>query len=182
MKFGVKKTFDGESVQFKPIYKSNNKQGINFNYESIVDFTVDVKDKHDSVSYEERYFEEDDTLYAEIESNYIFLIASFHSKYIIFLFSKVTVIGEYLFQIISKKDQMPIPIKVFPKESDSYRIQFQPLTVSGYVLKAKSIRNLQSKSDQLSIGSLVCSFNNPKNLEINDLVTSNDILSFTGNL
>lgn len=77
---------------------------------------------------------------------------------------------------------MPIPIKVFPKDTDSYRIQFQPLTVSGYILKAKSVKNFQSQSDKLSIGSLVCSFNNPKNLEINDLDTSNDILSFTGNI
>ncbi len=74
LQFAVKKTDDGEPVEFRRLYKqSSDQQVINFNYESIVDFTVDVtKSRHHSTtSTPSRYgssSEEDDSLYAEIES------------------------------------------------------------------------------------------------------------------
>ena len=62
MDFSVKKSADGEPVEFKSFQKINDKQGINFKYESIVDFTVGVKNRLAAFS------SEDESLFAEIES------------------------------------------------------------------------------------------------------------------
>lgn len=163
LQFAVKKTDDGELVEFKKIHKPNtDKQGITFNYESIVDFTVDVNKKHQFNERNSSFSsEEDESLYAEIE---------------------ITVVGEYLFQVVSKKDGVSIPIRVFPKDNDTYRIQFQPLSTSGYVLQAKSAKKASLEtSSEVTVGPLNCAFNNPKNLKVNDLIANDKVLSFTVN-
>ena len=129
------------------------------------------------------YSEDDESLYAEIESNLFFSIFFYYWHCFTFLvfFNKVTVDGEYLFQIVSKKDNRPIPIKVFPKSNNTYKIQFQPLSNSGYIVNAKSLKSTHNVN-RLSVGPLNCSFNNPKNLKVNDLVATDEFLAFTGNI
>jgi hypothetical protein len=48
----------------------------------------------------------------------------------------VTVAHDYDFQIVRKDTQEPINIVVFPKRNNTYRIKFQPLSVTSYTLKA----------------------------------------------
>ena len=91
-------------------------------------------------------------------------------------------IGEYLFQIVRKKDGRSIPIKVFPKSENTYRIQFQPSATSGYILKAKALNSSSDESDKIAVGSLNCAFHNPKKLKVYDLIASDEALSFTGKL
>lgn len=88
-------------------------------------------------------------------------------------------IGEYLFQIVRKKDGRSIPIKVLPKSENTYRIQFEPSATSGYVLKAKAL-NSSGGEQNIAIGSLSCSFNNPKKLKVHDLIATDEVLSFSG--
>lgn len=89
-------------------------------------------------------------------------------------------VGEYLFQIVRKKDGRSIPIKVLAKSENTYRIQFEPSATSGYVLKAKAL-NISSGGEQnIAIGSLSCSFNNPKKLKVYDLIATDEVLSFSG--
>ena len=69
MDFSVKKTKDGEHVDFKKFHnQSKDRQGVNFNYESIVDFTVDVRKQMESETFRLSYSEDDESVYAEIES------------------------------------------------------------------------------------------------------------------
>ena len=179
--FSVKKSADGEPVEFKSFQKLNDKQGINFKYESIVDFTVGVKNRLATFS------SEDESLFAEIESKKnLFFSNNFFMFKTEIQNNKVTVLGDYQFQIISKNNKMPIPIKVYPKENNTYRIKFRPLPVSGYVLKAKSLKNVPAAAvadeETMSIGAnLNCLIHNPQHLVLNEMVQINEILSFTGN-
>lgn len=56
-------------VEFKKFYNQNKERsGVNFNYESITDFSVDVRKQMESENFRLSYSEDDESLYAEIES------------------------------------------------------------------------------------------------------------------
>jgi hypothetical protein len=55
--------------------------------------------------------------------------------YLIILF-KVSVNGDYDFQIVKKDTQEPIDINVTPQDGNLYKIEFHPSAVTKYTLKA----------------------------------------------
>ena len=68
--FKVTNSNDGKPIEFQPYKRPNDRQIIYFNYDSIVDFTIDVRNtsplpEEDSLSNSE------ETLNAEIDSKYL---------------------------------------------------------------------------------------------------------------
>ena len=56
--------------------------------------------------------------------------------------------SEYDFQIVRKDTQQPIPIHVTPKRNNTYKIKFQPLSVTSYTLKAIQKLDQTSQHDE----------------------------------
>lgn len=110
--FEVKKSIDGEPIEFQPVQNSDDRHVIYFNYDSIVDFSIGVKSR---LSPDNESKPKEERLNAQIE---------------------VSVNGDYDFQIVKKDTQEPIDINVKPKENNVYKIEFHPNPVTGYTLKA----------------------------------------------
>jgi hypothetical protein len=58
----------------------------------------------------------------------------------------VTLFGEYQFQLINKTSGKPILIDVFREQPNSYKIQFSPLPIEKYVLRAKKLLSSSTKN------------------------------------
>ncbi len=69
LEFSVKKSRDKQNVEYKSLAEFNDRQIIRFNYRTVVDFTIGVKNKSSVASfYGDEY--SDQNLKAEIESNF----------------------------------------------------------------------------------------------------------------
>ncbi|CAF0722221.1 unnamed protein product, partial [Brachionus calyciflorus] len=192
--FVIKKSFTGQSVEFKPSYKPKNFHNASFNYETITDFSIYVQ--------KTRFRE--DLVHFSTNQNEEILIALL----------EIQVSSDSEFEIIRKETQEPLKIYIQSKINDTYKISFFPKSSVIYTLKVNQLKsthnndkfymnpkinqiidripnelsipnknsdvksyssfsesnqNLNPKLDNLNNQKLICTVHNPKNLEINEL-------------
>ena len=157
------KSSNGQPIDFEPVYsKPNNRHTILFNYDSIVDFSIGIQENakpcitqslsRESTSTDEVLKAEIEGLFKWVEVIKIHMRNEFKRLSFVSVYFKVSVSGEYEFQIVRKDTQEPIQIQVMPKKNNSYRIKFEPLSITSYTLKAfqKTTPSISSNSSKFS--------------------------------